>query len=314
VSTGERPGGGAGLPAARWGEPVRAAIGSMNGARSVHGTLELHGWDVEIRDAKKVKGPAPLACKTDRVHAWVLAELTRRDLVPAIRIPTPGVRAERERARSRRHLVRHRTALKDRIHAALIALGRPCPVSDPFGQAGRELLSRPEPPEPWAGTVRASPELIEDLDARIASCGRELRRLGADHPYVPHDRARDRVGPRLRDRLGDIGRSPSPKKLTGHTGLCPRVHRSGGKDHRGPLSKDGPRYPRWALIEAATHAARHPRLRDHHERTERRLGRQRGSKVARVEVARKLAEAIRFMLTRDEDFAPAGPTRAALVA
>ena len=69
----------------RHGQPVSAAIESMNGARFVHDTLELAGWDVEIADALKVKGLAPLAAKTDRIDAWVLAELARRDLVPAIR-------------------------------------------------------------------------------------------------------------------------------------------------------------------------------------------------------------------------------------
>src|SRR6266496_5164297 len=56
---------------ARHGEPIRAAIESMNGARFVHDRLELHGWQVEIADAQKVKGLAPLACKTDRIDAWV---------------------------------------------------------------------------------------------------------------------------------------------------------------------------------------------------------------------------------------------------
>jgi len=51
-----------------------------------------------------VKGLAPLACKTDRIDAWVLAELSRRELVPAIWLPDPAVRAERERARFRLHL------------------------------------------------------------------------------------------------------------------------------------------------------------------------------------------------------------------
>jgi hypothetical protein len=37
--------------------------------------------------------------------------------------------AERERARWRLHLVRHRTALKSRVHAPLLAFGAPCPVS-----------------------------------------------------------------------------------------------------------------------------------------------------------------------------------------
>src|SRR5438552_1256912 len=54
-------------------EPIRAAIESMNGARFVHDRLELQGWQVEIADAQKVKGLAPLACKTDRIDAWVLA-------------------------------------------------------------------------------------------------------------------------------------------------------------------------------------------------------------------------------------------------
>ncbi|MGH2983501.1 MAG: IS110 family transposase, partial [Solirubrobacterales bacterium] len=112
----------------RHGQPLRAAIESMTGARFVHDQLELHGWQVEIADAAKVKGLAPLACKTDRIDAWVLAELSRRELVPAIWLPDPAVRAERERARFRLHLVRHRSSLKQRGHALLMAHGTPCPV------------------------------------------------------------------------------------------------------------------------------------------------------------------------------------------
>ena len=167
------------------GQPVRAAIESMNGARFVHDQLELAGWQVAIADAQKVKGPAPLACKTDRIDAWVLAELCRRDLVPEIWLPTPGVRAERERARFRLHLVRHRTALKNRIHAILPAFGKPCPVSDLFGAGGRQLLGRLAPPEPWIGNVAAALALIDDLDDQVDTCEQQLRRLGADHPRCP---------------------------------------------------------------------------------------------------------------------------------
>jgi transposase len=112
---------------ARHGAPVRAAIESMNGARFVHDRLELAGWQVEIADAQKLNGFAPLACKTDRIDARVLAELARRELVPAIRLPDPLVRAERERARWRLHLVRHRSSLKQHVHAALLTHGKPCP-------------------------------------------------------------------------------------------------------------------------------------------------------------------------------------------
>ena len=52
-----------------FGQPVTAVIESMNGARFVHDQLELRGWTVEIADAVKAKGFAPLACKTDKIDA-----------------------------------------------------------------------------------------------------------------------------------------------------------------------------------------------------------------------------------------------------
>jgi hypothetical protein len=128
----------------------------MNGARFVHDRLERAGWQVEIADAQRVKGLAPLACKTDRIDAWVLAELARRELVPAIWLPDPHVRAEQERARWRLHLVRHRSSLKQRVHAVLLAHGKPCPVSDLFGVSGRRLLARLVLPEPWSSNAQAS--------------------------------------------------------------------------------------------------------------------------------------------------------------
>uniref|UniRef100_UPI0012FFF240 transposase n=1 Tax=Geodermatophilus chilensis TaxID=2035835 RepID=UPI0012FFF240 len=100
----------------------------------------------------------------------------------------------------------------------------------------------------------------------------------------------------------------------GYTGLCPTVDQSGGHDWRGELAKNGPKYLRWALIEAATHAARHPVYRDRYQRTKTRLDKQRGAKVARVDIARKLAEAIWHMLTTTKPFAPAGATHRALAA
>lgn len=301
-----------------YGQPVAAAIESMNGARFVHDQLEFAGWDVEIADTLKTKGLAPLAAKTDKIDARVLAELARRELVPAIWLPDPAVRAERERARFRLHLVRHRTALKNRIHATLITFGHPVPVSDLFGVAGRQLLASLAIAEPWETTLRQALELVDELDVKIAVCEAELRTLGADHAYVELLRTVPGIswvlGYTIAAEIGDISRFSSAKKLVGYTGLCPRVYQSGATDRRGAITKTGPKYLRWALIEAALHAANDPRYKLHYERTKRRLGKQRGSKVARVELARELANAIWYMLTRQEPFRAAGPTLSGLVA
>jgi transposase len=300
------------LLARRLGDaPVRAVIESMSGARFVHDQLELAGWDVRIADALKARGIAPLACKTDRIDCWVLAELARLGLVPEIWLPDPEIRAERERARFRLHLVKHRSSLKNRIHASLFQHGVPTPSSDLFGSGGRRLLARLGLPEPWASTLAASLILIESLDEQIERCQRELRALGADHRYIPLLRSCPGIdwilAFTIASEIGEIGRFPSPRRLVGYTGLCPRVEQSGERDRRGPLRKNGPNYLRWALVEAAHSASRwHPPYQQVRQRMQARHGHKRGSKIAAIEVARRLSEAIWHMLTNERPFAPAG--------
>ena len=178
----------------------------MNGARFVHDELVSHGWEVLVADAQKVKGLAPLACKTTKIDSRVLAELSFRDLVPAIWLPTFELRREREISRWRLHLVKHRSTLKNRVHSTLITFGHQRHMPDLFGVADRRLLKELDIPEPWRSHVDASLVLIDDLEARITQIAKELRRSGADHRYIPvlmtapgvrvdhlvHDRVRDR--------------------------------------------------------------------------------------------------------------------------
>jgi transposase len=219
-----------------YSEPVCAVVESMTGARLVHDTLERQGWAVEIADAQKVKGLAPLACKTDRIDSLVLATLSQRDLVPAIWLPDPRLRSERELARFRLHLVKRRSALKNRIHSTLINFGRPCPVTDLFGVEGRRLLERLDVPEPWRGNVSAALELIDDLEEQIEAVNRRLKEGHADHPYIPLLMSAPGIGWVLAftiaSEIGQIERFSSPEKLAGYTGLCPRVVQSGESDRR----------------------------------------------------------------------------------
>ena len=179
--------------------------------------------------------------------------------------------------------MRHRTTLKNRIHAGLVAFGHPCPVSDLFGHAGRELLDRLAIPDPWRANIDVSLQLIDDLDLRIAALTVQLKRQGVDHRYIPllltAPGSAGSTPTRSPREIGDIARFPSPAKLCGYTGLCPRVRQSGAVDARGPISKHGPKYLRWALFEAALNACKHPYYAERWQHTKRRLGRQRGGHV-----------------------------------
>jgi Transposase IS116/IS110/IS902 family len=123
------------------------------------------------------------------------------------------------------------------VHAVLLTHGKPCPVSDLFGVRGRQLLVRLGLPEPWQGTIEASLRLIDELEREISDSERELRRLGADHRYVPLLLTVPGIGwvlaYTIAAEIGDIARFPSPRKLAGYTGLCPRVYQSGERDLRG---------------------------------------------------------------------------------
>ena len=276
----------------------------MTGARFVHDTLERCGWEVEIADAQKVKGLAPLAVKTDRIDARVLAVLSHRDLVPAIWLPDPGVRRERELARFRLHLVKHRSAAEEPDPLGADQLRAPLRVADLFGVVGRGLLARLDLPEPWRGNIDASLLLIDQLGAQVAEVDARLRASGAGHPYVPLLLTVPGVG--LGARLHDRGRDrrdlplPEPDQTHRLHRPLPRVVQSGESDRRGPLSKHGPRYLRWALLEATMHALRHPAYAERYQRNKRRLGKQRGARVAQIDIARRLTVAIWHMLTRNE--------------
>jgi transposase len=294
------------------GERVYAVVESMNGARFVYDTVTSYDWHVSIADAFAVKGVGRIAAKTDRIDARILTQLSYRDLVPAIWIPSQGVRADRERARFRLHLVKHRTALKNRIHSVMIAHGSPCPVSDLFGKTGRRLLDENDFAQPWKTSVVSCLQVIDHLDSQVKTCERQLRHAAAGHHHVQLLKTipgvGDILGYTIAAEIGDIGRFPTANKLVGYTGLTPRVHQSGDTDWRGPLTRNGPRYLRWALIEAAIHGCHHPAFAARHQRSKQRLGKQRGPKIARVETARRITNAIYWMLTREEEFNPRGPT------
>src|SRR6266511_1912979 len=137
----------------------------------------------------------------------------------------------------------------------------PSPISS--ASAARQLLARLALPEPWQGTLEASLRLIDELDREIGDCERELRRLGADHRYLPLLCTVPGISWVLADtiaaELGDIDHFPTPRNL------------------------------RWALVEAATHACTHRVFRDRYQHTKARIGQPRRANVAQVALPRQLA-------------------------
>ena len=284
-----------------------AAIESMTGARFVHDQLELCGWDVANGDAVKVKELAPLAPRPTGSTPE-----SSRSSPDGTSSPRSGcrlrVRAERERARFRLHLVRHRTALKNRIHATLISFGH-VPDGGPLRGRRPGAPRATDVPEPWRARARRARDgrRARPPDRRRE---RDLRALGADHPAIPLLMTVPGIAwvlaYTIASEIGDIRRFARRK--------AGRLHRT--LPEGPPVWRDGAagRSRRTAPVPAlGAHRGRHPRPRAPRLPGALRADQAGGSAASAAPrspgstLARKLAEAIWHVLTKNEPFAPAGP-------
>jgi transposase len=93
--------------------------------------------------------------------------------------------------------------------------------------------------------------------------------------------------------MGDVGRFQRGKQVASYLGLIPREYSSGGKQRLGSISKQGNRFLRMLLVEAAQVAVRRdPELRKEYLRRCQR----KAKGVAKVAAARKLAVRLYWML------------------
>jgi transposase len=294
--------------AARLGPDVKACVEMMSGAVWVRDQLASAGWDVEVADARKVKALAPLACKTDRVDARVLAELARRDLVPTLWVPSLTERELRERLRRRMHLIRLRTSAKARIFGLLTQWGVRVRLTRLRRPDGLDLLERRGVPTVWRRSIAEAIAIIDELDRRIAPLDRELAPLAAADPrvilLVTIPGIGELLGLTIAAEVGDVSRFASARKLVGYSGLAPRVRQSGKSERTGSLSKAGPRALRWAAVEAAQSAWRES---NPWHRLYLDVAARQGKGQAKAAVARKVLIAAWHVLARQQPLTPSRP-------
>jgi transposase len=182
---------------------VLGCIEMMSGAVWVRDQLATVGWDIRLADARKVKAIAPLACKTDRVDARVLADLVRRDLVPEVRVPSVQERANRERLRRRSHLIRLRTSAINRTFGLLTQWGL-CRNLTALRKPGAiDELAELGVPAVWRQSIITLLRVINDLDHQLAPLEQELRPHARKGPArsAADDNPRRRGAARAHPRL-----------------------------------------------------------------------------------------------------------------
>src|SRR5256712_3412619 len=220
--------------------------------------------------------------------------LLRGDLLPRVWIPPTALREARELIRHRIQLVWLRGVIRNRLPAMLARRNlQPTSGQSWLTQRGQRELQRLPLAETPSRIREDYGALLPTLDAQIRRLDADLvTRWGAD-PRVRRLTTIPGIGPFIAIvlvlELGDLERFASAKRVASYVGLTPRVRGSAGRVRAGHITKEGNRRLRWVLVLAATQAVRRPGpLRAWFHAVKKR----RGKKVARVALARRLAEIV----------------------
>jgi transposase len=276
--------------------PVRVGMESTGNCHWFVDLLAEMGHEVWIGDAARISAKQVRQQRTDRRDALHILELLVKDDFPRIWMPSRQERDQRQLLIHRYKLVTLRARVKNELqHLALnqgMQKGRSL-----WSKAGQKLLLD-LPLQLWAGTRRKNLlELLKQMDQQIVVLDQAVKKAAEENEKARLLMTQPGVGPitslAFVLTLGDVTRFRRGKQVASYLGLIPREYSSGGKQRLGGISKQGNRFMRMLLVEAAQTAVRHdPGFRSeylhrcHHK----------PKAVAKVATARKLAIRLYWML------------------
>lgn len=263
---------------------------------------------VTLAHPLKVKAIAEAKIKTDSIDSETLAQLLRAGLIPEAHLRSRSCRLQQRILRNRCFYVRMRTRVRNRVHHILdgqqeeirqVASG----FSDLFGKAGKGWLEQVELGEPEEGMLKELLATETYLSKQIQQSDKLVKQLFEEQSDAQRIETIPGFGVFLSVltavEIDGIGRFRSAAHLASYAGLVPSTYSSGGRTWHGKIHKQGSKWLRWALVEAAIHAAARPGdLRNRY----RRIRYRKGTKIARVATARKLCSIVYRLLKQGADY------------
>jgi transposase len=276
--------------------PVRVGMESTGNCHWFVDLLAEMGHEVWIGDAARISAKQVRQQRTDRRDALHILELLVKDDFPRIWMPSRQERDQRQLLMHRYKLVTLRARVKNELQHLALNQGM---------QKGRSLWSKAGqkvlldlPLQLWAGTRRKNLlELLKQMDQQIVVLDQAVKKAAEENAKARLLMTQPGVGPitslAFVLTLGDVTRFRRGKQVASYLGLIPREYSSGGKQRLGGISKQGNRFMRMLLVEAAQTVVRYdPGFRKeylhrcHHK----------PKAVAKVAAARKLAIRLYWML------------------
>ena len=260
------------------------------------------GHDVWVGDAAKIRASDVRQQKHDRRDAALLLKLLLEGRFPRIWTPSSQQKDLRQLLIHRSRLVGLRVRVKNELQH--LALNQGVQKKRKLWSAAGQKVLREIPLRPWAGRRREDLlQLLEMLDEQVAQLDEAVRRAAEENENARLLMTQPGVGPvtslAFVLTMGDISRFPRGKQVASYLGLIPREYSSGGQQRLGSIIKQGNRFLRMLLVEAAQIAVRcDPQMRN--EYLHRCHRKPKG--VAKVAAARKLAIRLYWMLRTQKPY------------
>jgi transposase len=254
------------------------------------------GHEVWVGDAAAIRASTVRRQKTDRRDAAHILKLLVEGRFPRLWVPDREQRDLRQLLIHRHKLVEIRSRVKNGLqHLALNqGMQKKRRLWSAAGQDALRLL----PLQPWASRRRADLlRLLASLEEQIAPLDRAVEETAQQNGEARLLMSQPGVGPitalAFVLTIGEVSRFRRGKQVASYLGLIPRERSSAGHQRLGSISKQGNRFVRMLLVEAAQSAVRYdPQFRREYQRR----CHTKPKNVAKVAVARKLAVRLYWML------------------
>jgi transposase len=277
--------------------PARVVLETCTEAFRLAGVAQQHGHEVRVVAATLVRalGVGQRGLKNDERDARTLSEASCRIDLPSVHIPTVISQEVKAICVSRETLVRTRTVLVNRVRSYLRSrIGerlRATPDTLP-AKVRRALV---DDAEGLPAHLERLLVVLETLRTQIAEADAELKALARADIRMRRLMTVPGVGPvtaaRFVAALDDVDRFPNAASVASYLGLIPGENTTGFRTKRTRLTRAGAPQVRWALGQAAWSLYLH-RPRDPMVQWAKQVATRRGSQVAIMALARKLAHVL----------------------
>ena len=286
-------------------QPARVGMEATGYAQWFEQMLARLGHQLWVGDAAEIRAAMVRKQKTDSRDALHILDLLLANRFPRIWIPSPAERDLRQLLRHRHKMVCLRTSLRNQLHA--LAMGQGVYRKRKLWTAGGRTELDALGLDPWASRRRRELlAILDQLDPSLAELDRAVDKEAEQRPAARCLMEQPGVGPvtalMFVLTIGPVERFRTSKQVVSYLGLNPRESSSGGRQRLGSISKQGNSMARFLLVEAAQTASRYD---EELRRDYQRLKFRRGTAVAKVAIARKLAVRLYWKLRKHSPVPPA---------